>query len=199
MAFINFVTIAVGRNVSAAKINAAYNSVLKHYNGKHTPRFYCITNQRVGLRFGVNVIRPLCSVDIPAGWHKLYLFTPLMPPGRLVYFDFGTVFTREISDIIDNYSGLYCGVKHPRRSNLSRGIPKEKIPPIDTRLSTSFVMMESGHGREVWRAYIRNQDNVHRIFKKHGDRVFTSWKIGRFDLFQDIFPSQKMPLKAGKK
>lgn len=192
MTYINFITVAVGQKYGPDYPNAVYNMVRKHYNGKHKIRFYCVTDHKSGLNPDINVIRPLSSYKIPGWWNKLYLFTPLMPKGRLVYIDLDVVIVNDISELIDNYDGPFCGDEdhlHFGAGPFREGKPKYGIPPIDCSLGTAFIMMDSGHGRHIWTHYLKNQKMVHEAFNRHGDQVYISWQLdGKFDLLEDIYP-----------
>ena len=193
MAQLNFITVSVGPKYGPEYVNALYKAVCKHYTGVQKWAFYCVTDQPADkLEAGIRIIRPLESIEVPGWWNKLYLFTPLMPKGRLCYMDLDLVVVGDFGSIVDGYDGEFMGDEdhiHFGSELFKLGDYANNLPPIDCSLGTAFVVMDSGFGRHIWRHYISNQDFVHRVFKRHGDQVYISWQLnGKFDLLERLRP-----------
>jgi hypothetical protein len=185
---INFITVCVGDRYGAEYPNAILRMVKKHY--KNDFNFFCVTDNPKDFDPEIKIIKP-CH-ELSGWWNKMYMFSPLMPVGRLVYIDLDVLIIGDITDIIDSYNGKYCGDEdhiHWGTPVFGTGIKYPTWGKIDCSLGTALVMMESGAHPEVWDHYINNRDVIEEIFKEYGDQVYTSWALkGKFDLVERIRP-----------
>lgn len=115
-----------------------------------------------------------------------------MPEGRLVYFDLDVVITGDLSQMIHDYRGDYCGGEdhvHFGHGEFGSGQKHPEFGPIDCGLGTAFVSMRAGRLIQVWETYLERRHEIERVFHRHGDQVFTSWALGgKFDLWERLYP-----------
>lgn len=190
----NFITVCVGPRYGPEYPNATFNMVKRHF---HEPfNFYCVTDheRRMGdpcrLNTDIEIIRP--THDLTGWWNKMYLFSPLMPEGRLIYLDLDVVIMNDITDLITSYQGEYCGDEdhiHYGEGIFGSGKAHPQFGPIDCSLGTALVSMKAHHHPWVWEKYLARRQEVEKVFHRHGDQVFTSWALnGRFDLWEQLYP-----------
>lgn len=152
--------------------------------------FFCITDKDGGLLPNITVIKP--THNLTGWWNKLYMFSPLMPKGRLIYLDLDVVIVNDITGLISSYKGDYCGDEdhiHFGEGIFGNGRRHPEFGPIDCSLGTAVVSMRAGSHPEVWEKYLARKEEVERVFHRHGDQVFTSWALnGKFDLWERLYP-----------
>ena len=66
-------------------------------------KFLCLTTDRDLVRILADDARHIPSI-LPGWWNKLFLFSPIMPLGRIVYFDLDTVVSGNIENLL-SYTG----------------------------------------------------------------------------------------------
>lgn len=183
----NFLTVCVGPKYGPEYPNTVYRMVKRHF--KEPFRFFCLTDRTQGLAPRIEVIRP--TIDIPGWWNKLFMFSPLMPEGRLIYIDLDVTIVNDFTHPVATYTGQYCGDEdHIHFGKAIFG--GDKHPPftrIDCSLGTALVSMEAHFNSHPWDYYLENRAQVEKVFERHGDQVFTSWALrGKFDLWEKLYP-----------
>lgn len=183
-----FITVCVGKKYPTFYVNALYRQVKNNFKAPF--EFYCVADELEGADPGIKWIP--APIALPGWWNKLYLYSPYMPKGRLVYLDLDVVILQDFTDLIVDYHGDFMGDEdhiHFGHTTFGTGNTQYALPPIDCSLGTALVVTNAHQHLHLWQFYIDNKRLVEEVFATHGDQVYVSWRLGGcFDLLERVAP-----------
>ncbi|HUD53045.1 hypothetical protein [Parvibaculum sp.] len=93
---LNIVTVKYGTAYPADYVNRMFSMLRRHLDEDFDA--WCITEDPRGLEASIKPIKPLFNV--PGWWNKLFLFSPAMPEGEILYLDLDQIITGDISPLL---------------------------------------------------------------------------------------------------
>ena len=162
-----------------------------HYAEKLTRRFqtvtnlpvetYCITDRPDEV---TDWATPIIPPKISKGWwNKLYLFSPSMPEGWLLYLDIDIVIRQNFDDEI------ISTIKHGKSINCV----SDAINWMGVRFSSSLMLLRSSARPDIYEDFLKAEDDL--VGKPGGDQVWVGPKLNNIHYIDDSFPNLKKNLK----
>ena len=170
---LNFVCLKAGNVFGPEYVNLLRDMVLRNLSIDTIDRFICITDDRIGLDDGIEIID--LPSDLETWWGKLYMFKKdLFTSGdRMVFMDLDTVITGRL-DTIFKYQGKLAALRDFYK-------PSE--------LASGILLWEAG-SQTIWEDWEADGKPRNEI----GDQ----WWIGKYqaDFLQDLYPNKFVSFKG---
>ena len=115
--------------------------------------------------------------------NKLYLFSPSMPEGWLLYLDIDIVIRQNFDDEI------ISTIKHGESINCV----SDAINWMGVRFSSSLMLLRSGVRPDIYENFLKAEDDL--VGKPGGDQVWVGPKLNNIHYIDDSFPNLKKNLK----
>ena len=144
------------------KYSADYVNVLKKMCDRHITmpyEFHCLTENRMGIDAGINIIDLPNLPGIKTWWSKLYMFSPELPlQGTLLFFDLDVIIFRNIDNFFSHNPGEFKIIRDFNRCRVKDW----------SHSNSSCMRWQSGTMQYLWKDFQNNPGTV--MQNNHGDQ-----------------------------
>ncbi|MGB5093443.1 MAG: hypothetical protein WBN97_09065 [Parvibaculum sp.] len=172
MAKLNIVTVKYGSAYSADYVNRMFSMLRRHLDEDFVA--WCITENPKGLGRSIKTIKPLFNV--PGWWNKLFLFSPAMPKGEILYLDLDQIITGNITPLL-----VAC-----RQSEAKLVTYRDPLKWMGSEINSSWLYYRHPELAFIYDAFRKDLPQVLKL--EGGDQLYIWQHLKDVDFIDDAMP-----------
>lgn len=183
---INIVCLKWGTKYSAEYVNRLHAMIRR--NTTKDIRFYCLTDDDLGINPAVKIILLPYAKKIDSWWNKIWLFSqdlPLATGEQIFYVDLDTLIVNNIDELLTEdvpdiilLKDFYHGIA--RTAGL---------------IGSGLMSWKHGQYKNIWEKFIENPERAVEQANPHGDQWWVEKNIDAWYFWQDLFPGRVVSFK----
>lgn len=185
-AMINIVCLKWGSKYGAEYVNRLAAAVGRHTTKSY--RFWCMTDDHLGLRKDINVLPLAHSHQLDIWWNKISLFDPengLPLSEQIFYIDLDTLIVNNIDSMLTNEVPDIIVLR-----DFYHGIAKTA-----GNVGSGLMSWRHGNYNNIWNNFIKDPDLAIRSIRPHGDQAWVESQISAWYYWQDLWPDTVVSFK----